>query len=155
MSHDLIQIIAAFAGSLGFALIFHVRGWPVLWSSVGGLMAWAVYLAAGHLIDNYIFQMFIAAFALGIYAEVMARVEKVPATVYLAVGFIPLIPGAALYTMMRETFEHDLQGILAQAEIAMYTALAISAGILITTGPIHILSASAKRGRAEQDSDKK
>ena len=44
MEKDLLQLITAALGSLGFSLIFNVRGRPLLFGALGGLIAWGVYL---------------------------------------------------------------------------------------------------------------
>ena len=47
MRDIVIQLVTAFAGSLGFALLFHVRREKLLLASLGGLLAWGVYLLMG------------------------------------------------------------------------------------------------------------
>ena len=44
MMYYAVQLASAFAGSLGFALLFHVRREKLLLASLGGLLAWGVYL---------------------------------------------------------------------------------------------------------------
>ena len=48
----LIQLVTAFTGSLGFALLFHVRKEKLLLASLGGLLAWGVYLLMGLATDQ-------------------------------------------------------------------------------------------------------
>ena len=38
MIHDTVQIIAAFFGSLGFAMVFNIRGKNLFWTAFGGLL---------------------------------------------------------------------------------------------------------------------
>ena len=82
------QIIAAFFGALGFAFLFNLHGKEIFYTSLGGCLAWCVYLSAGLIITVWK-QYFAAALFLGIYAEFFAVRTKVPATLYLAVGMIP------------------------------------------------------------------
>ena len=42
MMYYAVQLASAFAGSLGFALLFHVRREKLLLASLGGLLAWGV-----------------------------------------------------------------------------------------------------------------
>ena len=104
-----IQIIAAFFGSLGFALLFNLRGQWLFFTALGGGLSWCVYLISGSFISHYERQYFAAAFFLGIYSELMARKTKSPSTLYLVVGMIPLIPGAALYYMMRNAIQTNFK----------------------------------------------
>ena len=75
-----IQIIAAFFGSLGFALLFNLRGQWLFFTALGGGLSWCVYLISGSFISHYERQYFAAAFFLGIYSELMARKTKSPST---------------------------------------------------------------------------
>ena len=43
-----IQLAAAFFGSLGFSIMFRVRGKLLLPASLGGLFTWSIYLFLFH-----------------------------------------------------------------------------------------------------------
>ena len=57
----LIQLVTAFTGSLGFALLFHVRKEKLLLASLGGLLAWGVYLLMGLATDQEVVRYFAAS----------------------------------------------------------------------------------------------
>ena len=82
MRDIVIQLVTAFAGSLGFALLFHVRREKLLLASLGGLLAWGVYLLMGLATDQDVVRYFVASVALAVYAESLARVVKCPDAVY-------------------------------------------------------------------------
>ncbi|MBQ8088401.1 MAG: threonine/serine exporter family protein, partial [Clostridia bacterium] len=42
----------------------------------------------------------VAAIACGAFSQIAARAHKAPATIFMTVSIFPLIPGAALYSMM-------------------------------------------------------
>ena len=48
-----IQIIAAFFGSLGFALLFNLRGQWLFFTALGGGLSWCIYLISGSFISHY------------------------------------------------------------------------------------------------------
>ena len=95
-----IQLISCTIACVGFALWFHVRGRHVPWCGLGALLTWAAYRVALQF-DAGVFTatLFASAFC-GLYGQVMARVNRAPATIFLTVSIFPLIPGAALYYMM-------------------------------------------------------
>ena len=101
MRDIVIQLVTAFAGSLGFALLFHVRREKLLLASLGGLLAWGVYLLMGLATDQDVVRYFVASVALAVYAESLARVVKCPATLFIVTASIPLIPGGSLYHTMQ------------------------------------------------------
>ena len=91
---EIIQLFAALLGSLGFAVLFNIRGEKLVFAALGGLLSWGVYLGAGYIDNNPYFCGFTASVLLTLYAECMARVHKTPVTVFLVSAAIPLIPGA-------------------------------------------------------------
>lgn len=125
-----IQLLAAGAGSLGFSLLFNTRGAQLIWATLGGFLSWSVYLAAYALYPSDPVCYFLAAVVLTIYAEIMARLRKTPATVYLVAGTIPLIPGASLYRTMSSAVTGDAQAALRHGVSTLLLAAAIAAGIL-------------------------
>lgn len=98
-SSYVLQLASAFAGSMGFALLFQVRRRKLMLASLGGLLAWAVYLALGPVMPQDVPRFFIASMVLTIYAEVLARVVKCPATLFLVTAAVPLIPGGSCTTL--------------------------------------------------------
>ena len=54
---------------------------------VGGALGWLVYLLGG----KTIFAAFLAAAAIGVFAEVMSRVRRCPVTGYVLVALLPLV----------------------------------------------------------------
>ena len=95
-----LELAAAFTGSMGFAMIFHVRREKLFLASLGGMLAWGVYLLMGLVSDQDVVRSFAASVFMTVYAEVLARVVKCPATLFIATGCIPLVPGSALYHTM-------------------------------------------------------
>lgn len=128
---DWIQLISSFFGSVGFALMFNLRGKKVLWTAFGGFLAWFVYLLTGLVYASYGVQFIFAGFVLGCYSEIMAIRTKMPRTAYIAVGIIPLIPGAALYHTMYYFFRKNVEASFGYALESVVTSAAIAAGLIL------------------------
>lgn len=127
-----VQLAAGIIGSLGFSLLFNVRGSRRLfWCAVGGGVAWGVVLlvqiAGGTEVAGYL----AGSLVLTIYSEVMARLHYCPSTVYIAAATIPLIPGGSLYNTMRFAMDEMWSSFAAQGLRTLGYAILISAGILI------------------------
>ena len=60
----------------------------------------------------------------------MARKTKSPSTLYPVVGMIPLIPGAALYYMMRNAIQTNFKMFAERGLEAVITGGAIASGII-------------------------
>ncbi len=130
---EIIQILAAFVGSLGFALLFNIRGWRLVASSLGGLLAWFLFVVINKGIANEPIVYFIVAFAISVYAEIMARVLKTPTTAFITASLIPLIPGSSLYYTMVHAFSGNYEEFLPRAVYTLQLAAALALGIIVST----------------------
>lgn len=125
-----IQLITAFLGSLGFAMLFHVRRKKLLLASLGGLLSWGVYLLMGLALSDDVVRYFAASVVVAIYAETMARVVKCPATVFLVTAAVPLIPGGSLYRTMSAFMDGNFTACSHYGLTTMLLAAAIAVGML-------------------------
>lgn len=125
-----MQLITAFLGSLGFAMLFHVRREKLLLASLGGLLAWGVYLLMGLTSDQDVVRYFVASVVLTIYAETLARVVKCPATLFLVTAAVPLIPGGSLYRTMQYFMMGEFSACSVQGLNTVLLAVAIAVGML-------------------------
>ena len=135
----IMQLVTAFVGSWGFAMLFHVRRERLLPASLGGLLAWGVYLLMGFVSGQDVVRYFFASVALTVYAEVMARVVKCPATLFLVTASIPLVPGGSLYRTMQFFMQNDLDALSRQALTTVLLAVAIAVGMLVPTSVFQLL----------------
>ncbi len=131
MRETVIQLLSAFVGALGFALIFGMRRRYLFAASLGALLGWGVYLLADWLLGNtFLPSLAAAAFALS-YSEIMAKVLKTPATLFVIPGIIPLVPGGSLFYAMSYAVHRDMENARYYGARTLETALAIAAGISI------------------------
>ena len=127
----IIQTAAAFLGSIGFAIFFKMKGRQIVLAGLGGAVTWVVYLFMQHFVEGYFVPYLAAAIFVGIYAEIMARVNKAPATIFLTASAVPLIPGGSLYYTMLGLVEKN-EALFAESGVAALTiALAISLGFVV------------------------
>lgn len=127
----IIQIITAFIGCIGFALLFNMKKKQVIYSGIGGALAWVIYLMLADLMGGLFLPTFIASLFIGVYSEIMARVNRAPATIFFTSVAIALIPGASLYYTMDAVLERDMEAAAYNGNNALTIALAISMGIVM------------------------
>lgn len=124
-----VQLLTAWIGSLGFALLFGIRRRYLLVASLGGLMAWAIYLAMeAWLHVGFLSCLVASAFGL-VYAEFLARRLKTPATLFVIPAIVPLVPGGILYSAMSSAVRGDMAAARDYGTQTLEYALAIAAGI--------------------------
>lgn len=133
-----LELVTAFTGAFGYALLFRVGKDKLLQASFGGFLAWGSYLACSLVMTGEVKQYFIASIVSAIYAEVMARKHKTPATVFLVPATIPLIPGGFLYQTMSYALTGEWSAFFTTGLLCILLAVAISGGILTTMAGMKI-----------------
>ncbi len=139
MNEIILQLVTAFVGSFAFALLFRVRRERLLPASLGGLLAWGVYLLMGALTDQEVVRYFVASVVLTVYAETLARLVRCPATLFIVTASIPLIPGGSLYQTMEYFMRNDLEAFSRQALTTVLLAVALAVGMLFPTAIFQLL----------------
>lgn len=132
MSHA-FQIILAFMGSLGFSILFNIKGRKIWYAALGGMLAWVMYLLGGLWLSGEITQYFVAAIVVTFYSEICARIEKTPATTFLTAAIIPLVPGRALYYTMSYVINNKFVEFADYGSYTVSIAIAIAAGIMVAS----------------------
>ena len=127
------QLVTSFIGSLGFALMFGMRRRHLMIASLGGMLSWGIYLAVLSVRESVFFAVLVASAFSMIYAEFMARLRKCPATLFIIIAIIPLVPGSSLYYAMSYAVSGDMINAGYHAHQTVIWVLAISAGISFVT----------------------
>ena len=123
-----VPCVCAFLACVGFTLMFNIHGMGKLIAGVGGALSWLVYLLAG----STIFAAFLAAVAIGVFAEIMSRVRLCPVTGYVLVALLPLVPGGGIYYAMSYCVEGDIQRFLDTLLHTFGMAAALAVGAMLT-----------------------
>ena len=108
----MVPCLCAFAACVGFTFIFNVHGIGKVICGAGGALGWLIYL----LFDKKLLGAFFAAAAIAVFSEMMARLVHCPATGYLLVALLPLVPGGGIYFAMRYC-------VMGERELFMQTLL--------------------------------
>ncbi len=128
---EIIQVIVVLIGSFCFGTLFNFRGRKLLACALGGILSWGLYLVLGHWIVSEPLNYFIVSLVISVYAEVIARLLKTPATPVVTTSLIPLIPGGSLYYTMAYAFESDFERFLEKAVSTLQLASALALGIIL------------------------
>ena len=137
----IIQLVSAFLGSMGFAILFNIKRQHLITGSLGGLISWGVYLLVFYFLKNETVGYFFAAVAANLFAEIFARIKKTPTTTILVTSLIPLIPGGALYYTMRYFYNKEWDLFSSNSLRTLSLALAIALGIIAVSTAIKFLTA--------------
>ncbi|MBO5317603.1 MAG: threonine/serine exporter family protein [Oscillospiraceae bacterium] len=137
-----VQILMGGLGTLGFNVLFHLRGRKLLLATLGGVISWAVFLALEPLVPGEAMRYFLATAVVTVYGEILARVKKTPTTTFLVPSVIPLIPGGALYHTMNYALNKQWSAFAHQAFYTLQLALALAVGIIAITTLTRLITAA-------------
>ena len=127
-----LEFLWAFVSSLGFSLLFSLKGKKLFWASLGGAISWLAYVSIGRLSgDNLFLCGVISSMIATAYAETFARILKTPKTAFVFTGIIPMVPGGGLYYTMSNLITKKYAVALKYAYSTFVTAIALAFGIVV------------------------
>ena len=144
-AHWVIQLVAAFVGTVGFSALFGAPRRFYLYCGLAGMAGWAVYLlvAAGHSVVG---AAFFAALAVAAISHIMAKICRCPVTVFLICGIIPLVPGGGIFWTAYYIVANQLHMAAETGFVALKVTIAIAGGIILASGIINKLFIRKKNG---------
>ncbi len=127
------NFFASFLGSLCFCFLFNVPKRNVLLSALCGGLSWSILVSLQNMGFDSIFSSLIAAVIIGLISEILAIIIKTPVTSFIVIGIIPLVPGFKVYKTMLFFVSGKLQEGTTEGVQAMFIAISISVGLIIST----------------------
>ena len=120
-------VLSGMLGTVGFSILFKSDKKRILCNAVGGALTCLVYVIACRYFSHIVVQNLFPALFATVYAEVMARAVKAPATPILACSIIPLVPGGKLYYTTYYFVTSDME----KFDITLGETLQIAAGLAV------------------------
>ena len=146
LKETLIIILSGTIGTIGFSILFKSDKKRIFCNAVGGALTCLIYMVACRYFDHIVVQNFLPAIFATVYAEVLARIVKAPATPILACSIIPLVPGGKLYYTMYYFVTSDPQ----KADLLLSETLQISAGLAVGIICISVIVHELNRHKAKK-----
>ncbi|MCR4965205.1 MAG: threonine/serine exporter family protein [Bacteroidales bacterium] len=129
-----VQLLAAFIGTVAFAVLFGVPRRYYGASGLCGTLGWLLYLILlRHTGLSPAVVVFLATALVTLTALVEAILRKCPITVFLICGIFPLVPGAGIFWTSYNIVSDQLGAALQTGFVAVQATVAIAFGILIIT----------------------
>ena len=121
---------------MSFCFIFQVRKplFIFLCSAIGAV-SWGVYLLSEPLGSDAV-RCFVAT----IVVSALARLLKAPATIFLVIGIIPLVPGGGLYYTMDYLLDKNFPMFSQVGLQTASTAAAIAVGASMVTSMVRMFT---------------
>lgn len=125
------SFLFAFFATFGFSILFHVPKKLLFWASVVGGLGYFIYdycISFGH---GKVIACFIGSYLIGLLGDILARLFRETATVFVIPGIIPLVPGAGMYYTMLATVNGDLSLAARTGTETILVAGAIAVALLV------------------------
>lgn len=133
------HVIVSFVSCLGFGVLFNVQKRTLLLAAVNGSIGWTILLVLDIPQVSYIFANLLSAMVVGLLAELFAIIQKTPATSFIVIGVIPLVPGFRVYRSMLFFVRGELDKGIADGVHSCFMAVAIAVGIILATSIVRMV----------------
>ena len=125
------QGLLAAAGTLAFAVLFHVAPRHYAGCALVGCVGWVVYALSLAATGSTPLSTLIATVPLTLLVRLLAVRFKTPGTVFLLCGIFPLVPGAGIYYTAYGFFMGDSAQFVQKGTETLKIALALAVGIAV------------------------
>lgn len=138
MQNTWLSVFYSLIGCLGFCFAYNLRGNVIAMSALGGAIGWLIFLMFSFT-GNDIIQYFLATIVISIYSEMMARLYRVPVTVFLIIALLPLVPGGGIYYTMKYCIDGNLSRFVQEGLHTFFIAGALALGILVVSAAVQLI----------------
>ena len=142
---EFIQIITGAIGTLGFGILFNVRGKKLAAVTAAGGVSWGIFITLCALGASEVTAYLICAIGISVFAEIMARALKAPATVFTTPSLIPFIPGSSLYYTLAYAFGKNFELFAEKALSTLSLASALAIGVITASAMTSLVLKLVKR----------
>lgn len=105
----LLKSVCALAASIGFGVLFNIRGKKLYLAGIGGGLGWMVYMISLDVWQSSLFAFFAATVLAATYSEIFAKWVNAPVSTFIICGIIPLVPGGGMYYTILSIIQGDVE----------------------------------------------
>ena len=147
----LVLTVATVIGVGGVALMFGVEKKHIWWGILSAEICCVVYEVITLVGWGLFVAAMLASAATTAYSYIMARKLKLPATVMIILGILPLVPGARLYYTMLGLVNSDMELFYYYGETALLMAAGLAVGIIAMTALFRPIYSLLKRRSTQKN----
>ncbi len=132
MGDYLYKMVLTFVSVSAFALQDKMKLRTVFIAVIGGVLTFTAEYFFVMKSENTFLIYFLSAGVTCLYSEIMARINKVPATIIMLSAVIPLVPGSIIYYSMRGLLENRYDIYITNLIEALLSAGGIASAVAVT-----------------------
>ena len=104
-----LSLLGCMGAAAFFGLLFHAPGRCIFPASLIALAGYGLYLVTLAYSSSTAAAAFVASLLISALSELFARKLRAPATIFVSIAIIPLVPGGGLYSTMLAMIQNRLQ----------------------------------------------
>lgn len=131
VTENILQILFAAIGSIGFALSLNVKKSRILLGGIGGGGVWCIYIICTLMSFSTFTSSLFSASSAYLYSAILSKVKKAPINVFFAPTTIPLLPGGNLYYTINALIQENKENFYLYGKETLQIALGLSIGFII------------------------
>jgi len=146
------QAVAAFVGTLGFAVIFGVPRRNYIQTAVVATVGWISYMLLNlHTGLGVVGATLFATVVVAVFSRWFARLFKTPQTIFLITGIFPMIPGGGIFWTVFFFVSRRIAPAAHSGAMALAVTLAIVLGIVLVSSLPKQLFSKKRRKTAKKN----
>ena len=137
--------LGAVLASLGFGILFNVRGDKLLVAALIGGVGGVIYYVCLQFGNSEGMSLFLASIMVSLLSQIFARLLKCPVTTFLICAIIPLVPGGGMYYTMLEVISNNIDGAIILGFETIIQACCIAIGCILVSSMTRVFSQMKRR----------
>ena len=129
----ILPVLGAFIATMGFGVMFNIRGSKLIAASFGGALGFGVYSLCLNANLGDPLSLFIASGVFTLYGEILARKLKTPVTLFIVCALIILVPGGGMYRTMLAIIQGNLDNAVQIGLSALASAGSLALGTIFVS----------------------
>lgn len=138
------KIMAVFLMGAAVGILYRIPRNLLLYGSLNAAVAWLAMAGLVGIGANVIAANFFGGAVVGILAEILARLLRKPATIFIIPGFIPLVPGREAFMTMRFLVEGQNTPAIEMGARTLFIGGAVAFGIFASS-TLYRLAVNSKK----------
>jgi uncharacterized membrane protein YjjB (DUF3815 family) len=141
----LMQVSFGAIAILGFSIRSNIRGWKLIFTSLGGAISWGLYLMFLAWSKSLLFSVFLSTLLVCFYSEMLGRAFKIPVSVFVICAIIPLVPGSGMfYAMQAYVAGNNIESLRLMGQTLMIAGT-ISVAIAVMSSVMYLFRTMLRR----------
>ena len=148
----LVVLVSSTIATTGIIMMFGIERRVLVWAALSSILCCGGYEVTMLFGGGLLLSCLVGAALSAIYSDVMAHWLKVPATVLIIPGIVPLVPGGKLYYTMLAAVQADMDTFSLRGKEALLMAAGLAIGVIAVTVVSKPLNARIVEIKAKKNS---